>query len=192
LHYPILQLPSLKEFLSLSVTPETIPTQGGSTTISISIDTTCIKAIYLLTVLPPGATEVIEDIKEDFHEADITWYNFKTVLKDIISQYEDSTTIWYRFDYLFSGDTDDWAFPSEGWKTFLGDDEANTNMMGEYCVLVMSLCFNCERCCLSIGFDCARAPFFVVPEFPFGTILPVLTGLSGMVAYSVRKNRRRN
>lgn len=187
-----------KEFLQLTVTPETIPTPGESTTIKVAIDGTCSKVVYLVAVLPPGVPKVMDDMKEDFQKADISWFNFLPEVKEIISKYEDSTTIWYRFGSLSSGESDDWPFPDEGWRTFLGDDEANTDEMGEYSVLVLGLGLDCGgeskccMCCLSKGFDCARAPFFVVPEFMIGTIAPVLASLSGIGLYQIKKNRSRN
>ena len=180
------------------MTPETIPTPGESTTITVAIDGTCSKVVYLVVVLPPGAPEVMENMKEDFHNVDISWLNFLSEVKEIISIYEDSTTIWYRFGSLSSGESDDWPFPDEGWKTFLGDDEANTDEMGEYSVLVLGLGLDCGgeseccMCCLSKGFDCARAPFFVVPEFMIGSIAPILGALSGIGVYQITKNRSRN
>lgn len=186
-----------KEFLQLTVTPETIPEPGGSTTITVSTDETCRKVVYLVAVYPPGASEIVESMKEDFHNADISWLNFISEIKAIISKYEGSTTIWYRFGFLSSGESDDWIFPDEGWKSFLGEDEANTNVMGKYSVLALGLGIGCGgeteccMCCLSKGFDCARVQFFVVPEFMFGSIVPALAGLSGIGLYKLKINKRR-
>jgi hypothetical protein len=93
------------DFLSLSITPDTIPRLGLPTTISVSLDDTCTKAIYMLIVMPPSSQDIMEQIKQNIKDESFSWWNFKDSIKFILEGYEDETTIWYRFSTIDSGET---------------------------------------------------------------------------------------
>ena len=79
---------------------------------------------------------------------------------------------------IYSGETDVHIFPDDGWKTFIGDDESNTDVLGRYKVLVLGFSLTCGRCSISVDVD--FEPFFVIPEFMLGTMGSVIASLSGL------------